>query len=322
MLRNQKTLFLDIDGVFADFSGYLKSRHNMSFDETPKSEVWKTVNADENFWINLPVLSGAHELWKEINHLNPIFLTGSVSDYEQCRKGKQAWIQKHFQSSRCIVTKSSLKSQYACKGDVLVDDMLSNCLAWEATGNNFVHHVSHAATLEALKNLGIFEDKDFSTPVYSHRKSGRDGYVGFHIPLKSQKQIFRKAKEKFAFEGWKKSCNHITKSASAGRDIDFDFQRQVEVTGLHYVPEEGVCVAVARVSGNLHREDGNIYHITIAYDHSNGVKPSHSNIVLKTISNLENLPTDERISFVSEYRLFNRQAHQTPELSSVCKLGQ
>lgn len=83
-------LFVDMDGVLADFDrgynaafGIQSSIHNDHVD-------WKAVRAHEGFYLNLPPMPDLEELWAFIAPLNPIVLTGIPSSVEEAAENKRS----------------------------------------------------------------------------------------------------------------------------------------------------------------------------------------------------------------------------------------
>lgn len=130
-LFNQKQLFLDMDGVFADLIGECQRRGiNVNNPHT----LWKGINSiEESMFGLLPKLSWADDLWNMTKHYNPTFLTGDPK-MEIHRKAKVEWLKRHFDYDDIIIHPSKLKQEYAGNGNVLIDDSDRNINNWKNAG--------------------------------------------------------------------------------------------------------------------------------------------------------------------------------------------
>lgn len=151
-------LFLDCDGVLADFDKRafeLLGMTGQEFeDEHGSEEFWRIIREDDEFFYNLDPLPHAMKLWRSVEHLHPIILTG-------CPKGgwaeaeKRRWAKKHFGTEMIITCRSKNKRLYGRAGDVLVDDLLKYRHLWEGMGGVFVHFTDLDSTLRELTSLGL-----------------------------------------------------------------------------------------------------------------------------------------------------------------------
>lgn len=149
-----KRLYLDCDGVLADFDGgFLKRFGTPSRDyeaQQGPNIFWRDLQEEDEFYRRLPVLTGAKEFVMNVRHHRPIILTG-------CPLGTWAhgqkidWAAEHFPSIPMICTRSKDKRLFCEPGDVLVDDWLKYRDLWEGVGGIFVHHKGDFA--ETLLNV-------------------------------------------------------------------------------------------------------------------------------------------------------------------------
>ena len=151
-------LFLDCDGVLADFDGGAQRVFGMGSREARErfgnATFWRTLRAQPDFYGSLSLLPDALVLFHAVEHLRPILLTGCpVGGWAELQK--VAWAAHHFPGTRMITDLAREKSAYAQPGDVLVDDYQKYRELWEQAGGLFIHHTSTAQTLTALKHLGL-----------------------------------------------------------------------------------------------------------------------------------------------------------------------
>ena len=151
-------LFLDCDGVLADFDTYaekifgLPSRQHEA--EVGQKRFWADLRTHEGFYEKLPLMPDARELFEAVEHLNPVILTGlPLGDWAEPQK--RAWGAKHFPHTTMICCMSKDKRNHMQPGDVLVDDWPKYRKIWEEAGGVFVLHTSAKDSIEQLKILGV-----------------------------------------------------------------------------------------------------------------------------------------------------------------------
>lgn len=159
LVNRHSRLFLDCDGVLADFDAYatellgmpprrFEARHG------PK-RFWSRIAGHGDFFYELPLMPDAQVLWDAVAHLHPIILTG-LPQGTWAAPQKMRWAAKHFPEARMITTLARAKRDHMENpGDVLVDDLLKYKALWEEAGGVFVHHRNARETLDALQVLGF-----------------------------------------------------------------------------------------------------------------------------------------------------------------------
>lgn len=151
-----RQLFLDLDGVLADFDSFYESefgyRPNRNNPDPP--DLWANINGHKNFYGSLPLMPDAMELWNGVKqyHPSPIILTG-VPRNKKAEPQKREWVRKHFGADVKVITcYSRLKCTYAQPGDVLVDDWEKYRHLWENVGGVFILHRNAS---QSLSELGV-----------------------------------------------------------------------------------------------------------------------------------------------------------------------
>ena len=152
-------LFLDCDGVLADFDAYatgllglppreFEARHG-------RKELWRRIAGHPDYFFRLPLKPDARELWEAVAHLGPVILTG-VPHGNWAAPQKMRWAAQHFPGARTITTMARAKREHMeAPGDILVDDSLAFRALWEEAGGVFVHHRNTQDTLAELQALGL-----------------------------------------------------------------------------------------------------------------------------------------------------------------------
>lgn len=156
-------LYVDSDGVVADFEYALLDHYGLEVRRIPKDSYWDAINdydAKGGEWFNdLPLMPDAMQLWDAIKHLNPTFLTATGRAEETAATQKRVYLMRKFgvTDDRIItVRKSEHKAQFASPNAVLIDDNFERSIkSWEEAGGIGVHHLGTHMTLLHLKNLGI-----------------------------------------------------------------------------------------------------------------------------------------------------------------------
>jgi hypothetical protein len=150
-------LFLDLDGVLADFEGGAHQLLKMPPKEFQEGHgpggFWKRLATAKDFYGGLELLPDAMELFNAVKHLDPIILTG-LPIGKWAEPQKRGWVERHFPGTQVITTLARKKSTFCEQGDALVDDQERYREAWEAAGGIFIHHASAADSIDALGKLG------------------------------------------------------------------------------------------------------------------------------------------------------------------------
>ena len=149
-------LFLDLDGVLADFDTGAKSILGMpprQFQQRfGNKEFWKRLARAKDFYAALPLLPDARELFDAVRHLEPTILTGlPLGNWAAPQKIK--WAAEHFPGTTIITCMARDKFRHMTGMDVLVDDREDHRDKWEAAGGTFIHHTSARDSLAQLAEI-------------------------------------------------------------------------------------------------------------------------------------------------------------------------
>ena len=146
-------VFLDCDGVLADFDTYAEGYFGMNPREYEKrmgsAKFWEQLEGKGDFYRNLPLMPDAMALFEGVKHLHPTILTGCPrGDWAQGQK--VAWAAEHFPGVPIITCRSADKRDYAKPGDVIIDDWPQHRHRWIEMGGVFIVHHDAASSLAAL----------------------------------------------------------------------------------------------------------------------------------------------------------------------------
>ncbi|MGV3636469.1 MAG: hypothetical protein ACO1NQ_02355 [Flavobacteriales bacterium] len=151
-------LFLDLDGVLADFDGGVRKLLGTTpqrFQERyGAAAFWKRLANAPDHYGRLDPLPDAERLVEGVRHLSPTVLTGLPLG-KWAEPQKRAWMARHFPDIDVITTMARDKHRYCSPGDILVDDQERYRDRWEAAGGRFIHHTSAERTLAAIHDLGL-----------------------------------------------------------------------------------------------------------------------------------------------------------------------
>jgi hypothetical protein len=154
--QDQPRLFLDCDGVLADFDEGARQLFGMEpakFEARHgRREFWRRIATAKNFYGSLPEMPDARRLFDGVRHLKPTILTGlPIGNWAAPQKVE--WAAEHFPGVPIITCMARDKHKHMKPGDVLVDDRENHRAAYEAAGVRFVHHQNAKDSLRQLADI-------------------------------------------------------------------------------------------------------------------------------------------------------------------------
>lgn len=155
-------VFLDLDGVFADFDTRVKRLTGKHPNQLDRNRLWRAVNSDKRFFAELELIEGCMLLWEATRDLEPVFLTGAPSS-RVFQEQKREWVARIFGPEFVVhVVPKKLKQEYSGPGKVLIDDTPANIEQWIARGGHGILHTGdHASTVKALQELiALYQAKE------------------------------------------------------------------------------------------------------------------------------------------------------------------
>ena len=158
-------IYFDLDGVLADFQGYLRQHYPEieDFNSLSDEEFWPLVIKIPNFWENLPVLPGAKEMVQsafENPKYDSVEVLSAPSRHDlRSYAGKVTWLQKHFpdvfpNDFRLNLVIAKNKKHFSNEGSVLIDDLAKNISEWNENGGQGILHLDtdYQKTLDFIIN--------------------------------------------------------------------------------------------------------------------------------------------------------------------------
>lgn len=132
----RSTIYIDMDGVVADFDGYVSKQLGRSVhwtDRTITKSEWAELTAIGDLYWRLPLLANATALVGYCSSIEPKynveFLTAlpSKTTMPEAEDDKTRWIKKYFPTYKVNFGPFSTDKWKWCKpGDILIDDRVSN----------------------------------------------------------------------------------------------------------------------------------------------------------------------------------------------------
>lgn len=156
MGKRRPQLFLDCDGVLADFDAGARQLLGMTpaaFEvRHGRGEFWRRLARARNFYGELAEMPDAQRLFRAVKHLKPTILTGLPLG-NWAAPQKEEWAAEHFPGVPIITTMARQKHLHMNPGDVLVDDRENHRHLWENAGGIFIHHKNAETTIQQLAEI-------------------------------------------------------------------------------------------------------------------------------------------------------------------------
>lgn len=153
-------LFVDMDGVLADFEGHYKNVFGVELDMVAyrthgRDNVnWKAVREHKDFFLGIPPMHDFELLWGYIIQLAPTVITGIPSSISEAADNKRAWVHKHLGPDVPVICCQPKEKYLHCKpGDILIDDWEKYKHLWVQAGGVWITHTSARATVQQLTQL-------------------------------------------------------------------------------------------------------------------------------------------------------------------------
>jgi 5'(3')-deoxyribonucleotidase len=159
------TIYIDMDGVVADFNGFISEKLGRSVNWTDKDitkQEWQFLLELGNIYYKLPLMRDATKLVGYCSNITPKynveFLTAlpSKTTMPEAAPDKTQWIKKYFPLYKVNFGPFSTDKWKWCNpGDILIDDRHSNISDWCNKGNGIaiLHDGNVMKTLNRLDTV-------------------------------------------------------------------------------------------------------------------------------------------------------------------------
>lgn len=156
-----KTIYIDMDGVVADFNAFIGSVLGRPVKWTDRSitpEEWEVVAAIDNVYYHLPLLKDATKLvgycsqFKDEYRVEFLTALPSKKLMPEVAGDKQKWVDKYFPGYKVNFGPYSTDKWKWCKpGDILIDDRSSNIIDWYEKGKGigiyYKENITHTLSI-------------------------------------------------------------------------------------------------------------------------------------------------------------------------------
>lgn len=167
-------LYLDMDGVTADFDGALAARgigdiesyiakpqHEWTPEQVEHDKLVTVAMNDNAFWTGIKPFPMVEQFYDSCLRLSPhkvkhlTALPRSSARAEPVSVIKRAWLWRYLKvhPGDVITCLRSEKQKFACTGAVLVDDNAQNCTEFAAAGGTVILHKDFITTLQELRKI-------------------------------------------------------------------------------------------------------------------------------------------------------------------------
>jgi 5'(3')-deoxyribonucleotidase len=155
-------IFLDLDGVFADFYTRSTEAIGAEWETVHPSVAWAALEAIPHFFLQLEVLPGSLRIYQALKHHGDKLevltaIPRPTGNLATAREDKKAWVARYMSAKLKVntITGGVNKYKFATPGAVLIDDLERNLVEWEKHGGIGVLHTDVESTLKKLKDLGL-----------------------------------------------------------------------------------------------------------------------------------------------------------------------
>lgn len=162
MQEYKRIVYVDMDGVLADFDRGFQEISGLSHDAVSDEELWAAIEAygKVKFFSGLPWMDGGKELWNFVTqnflHIKILSALGkSDKTNKQSTQGKTAWLRHHLPNLHSddiiLVENKHRKRHYSKPGDIIIDDTPVVIQEWDKKGGIGILHRTAQETINHLK---------------------------------------------------------------------------------------------------------------------------------------------------------------------------
>lgn len=152
-------IYLDLDGVMADFEKHFKDYFGSEPSDFDDGTMWKMINGYEDFYANLPMMPNANKLFKFlIDTFGDVTILSACprSNYKNAAMQKRQWVYENITDDVTVIPMMGGKNKglfMHSPGDILIDDMKKNCEAWKDFGGIAIQYNNYEQTVNELSKI-------------------------------------------------------------------------------------------------------------------------------------------------------------------------
>jgi len=159
-----KKIYLDMDGVVADFNEYAYRVHGFGSEVEYPDDLWNQIAQNPRLYRDLKKTPYADELvhncrvFAQKHNLELYFLTAvpKSNRLHWAFTDKVEWGQKYFPDIPVHFGPFSKDKHVHCSpGDILIDDRISNINEWNNAGGIGILHENYEDTIDILQKISI-----------------------------------------------------------------------------------------------------------------------------------------------------------------------
>lgn len=154
MSASEVSIYVDLDGVLADFDNGTKRVTGRLPNQQDRRQMWRQLSRPElDFFARLAWTSDGQTLWSHLVPYRPTVLTGLPLG-TWARPQKLRWCGRHLGADVPVICcKARDKHKWSGPGCVLIDDNKQLRNPWKAHGGTFILHRRASDTIAALTAL-------------------------------------------------------------------------------------------------------------------------------------------------------------------------
>lgn len=153
------TIYIDMDGVIADFSKRYKEKFRVTPEETRNNKEFNSYFdkfISDGEFSTLDLMPDATELLNFVSELDTpkeiLSSTARPQNHGMIAPQKQMWLNKHnIHYKANFVPGKSLKYKYATSNSIIIDDTQSVIDDWNKAGGIGILHTDAISTIANLK---------------------------------------------------------------------------------------------------------------------------------------------------------------------------
>jgi len=153
------TIYIDMDGVIADFSKRYKEKFHVTPEETRNNKEFNSYFdkfISDGEFSTLDLMPDATELLNFVSKLDTpkeiLSSTARPQNHGMIAPQKQMWLNKHnIHYKANFVPGKSLKYKYATSNSIIIDDTQSVIDDWNKAGGIGILHTDAISTIANLK---------------------------------------------------------------------------------------------------------------------------------------------------------------------------
>lgn len=156
-------IWLDLDGVFADFQSAFELHCGFPYYSDPK-KAWSILENVNRLFLSLHPLNGAKEFYEEVKSfgVDIEFLTALpqlTGKLHTAPLDKRLWVTSNLDPKVEVtcVANWSCKKNFAKPNEILIDDSQRNIDQWVSSGGIGILHRDNKTTLHQLRQF-LFSD--------------------------------------------------------------------------------------------------------------------------------------------------------------------